>query len=411
AKRAEELLIANKELAFQNNEKEKRAAELLIANEELAFQNKEKEKRAQELLEINNLLFNERQLFEKTLISIGDGVISIDRDKNIIFINTIAEELTGWSKDEASGQPVYTVFNIINEFTRSFDEDIVNKVMVNKTVHILANHTILITKDGSEKVIEDSASPILDKDNDITGVVIIFRDYTEKWQRLKKIEFINYHDQLTGLYNRRFFEEELFRLDTSRNLPLSIVTGDINSLKLVNDSFGHLMGDELLKGVAQSIKDACREDDIIARMGGDEFSIILPKTSEEQTEKLIRRIKTNLSKFKIAGVEASVSFGHGCKKTDDKSIRDIVKAAEDSMYRSKFFGKASAQSKTINIITKTLFEKNNREMLHSERVSKLCELVAKKLEFNEERLEMLKTAGLMHDIGKIAINESILNKK
>jgi putative nucleotidyltransferase with HDIG domain len=80
------------------------------------------------------------------------------------------------------------------------------------------------------------------------------------------------------------------------------------------------------------------------------------------------------------------------------------------MYRSKFFGKASAQSRTINIITKTLFEKNNREMLHSERVSKLCELVAKKLEFNEERLEMLKTAGLMHDIGKIAINESILNK-
>jgi diguanylate cyclase len=317
AKRAAELLIANEELAFQNEEKEKRAAELLIANKELAFQNKEKEKRAQELLDINNLLFNERQLFEKTLISIGDGVISIDRDKNVIFLNTVAEELTGWSKDEAFGQPVYRVFNIINEFTRAFDEDSVNKVMESKTVHILANHTILISKDGSEKLIEDSASPILDKDNDITGVVIIFRDYTEKRVRLKKIEFMNYHDELTGLYNRRFFEEELSRLNTSRNLPLSIVAGDINSLKLVNDSFGHLQGDELIKGVAQSIKDACREDDIVARMGGDEFSIILPKTSEEQAEKLIRRIKANLSKFKIDGVEASVSLGHGCKKTDD----------------------------------------------------------------------------------------------
>jgi PAS domain S-box-containing protein len=246
AKRAEELFIANKELAFHIEENAKQAEKLLAANNEIHQQDKEKEERIKKIAEINAILYFERQLFEKTLISIGDGVIATDINKNVSFMNKIAESLTGWSLADALGQPIYSVFNIISEYTRNNNDDIISKVITTKSIHNLANHTILITKDASEKLIEDSAAPIIDIGNNVVGVVIVFRDYSEKWERLKQIQYINFHDDLTGLYNRRFFEAELSRLDVSRNYPMSIIMGDVNGLKLINDSFGHSLGDELL---------------------------------------------------------------------------------------------------------------------------------------------------------------------
>ena len=409
-KRAAELLIANQELIYQNDEKENRAAELLIANQELIYQNAEKEKRAAELLILKDRLFNEKQLFEKTLISIGDGVITTDKNKNITFLNRVAEDLSGWSQKDAYGKPIFDVFSIFDEPTRKRSEDIVSNVMLTKKVHKLANHTILITKDGSEKLIEDSAAPILNEENHVVGVVIVFRDYSEKWERLKKIEYLNFHDDLTGLYNRRFFEEELLRLDTERNYPLTIVMGDINGLKLINDSFGHKIGDDLLKKSAISIKNGCRKDEIIARIGGDEFAIILPNSDEIKAKEIIDRIKLNMKNQEVYGIEVSVSFGFGIKTDNQQDIQSILKQSEDLLYKHKLFESLSFRSKTIDIITKTLFEKNGRELIHSKRVSDLCVLLAERMGFEKDHVNLLKVAGLMHDIGKIGIEEYILNK-
>ena len=255
-KRAAELLVAFKELVFQNSEKEKRAAELFLADKELVFQNHEKALRAQELLIAQNMiytqeeliktqkaLFIEKQLFEKTLLSIGDAVISMDKNKKVVFLNKIAESLTGWTQGEASGKYIYDVFSIFNEYTREKGEDIVTKVMKSGKIHQMANHTILITKDNKEVLIEDSAAPILNEDDQVVGVVIVFRDFTEKWERLEKIEYMSFHDELTGLFNRRYYEEEIKRVDEKGNLPISLVMGDVNGLKLINDSFGHEVGD------------------------------------------------------------------------------------------------------------------------------------------------------------------------
>jgi diguanylate cyclase len=391
------------ELLLLEIERERRAEESVIANKELLFQNSEKEKRAAEL-------YLGKQLFEKTLISIGDGVISIDTDKNIVFMNRIAENLTGWPKEEAAGKSIYSVFNIMSEYTRKRDEDIIDKVFVTKTIQNLSNHTILTIKEGKENLIEDSAAPILDENNNLTGVVVVFRDYSEKWQRLKQIEYLNFHDDLTGLYNRRFFEEELRRLDIPRNLPISIIMADINGLKLINDSFGHLVGDEMLQKTASCLKEVCREDEIIARLGGDEFVVILPKCNESQAELVISRIKDSLKKESIYKLELSVSFGYRCKLKPENSIQNILKESEDYMYRNKLFESSSMRNKTVELISKTLFEKNGRELLHSKRVSRLCELFAVKMGFDEDHVAFLKTTGLMHDIGKIAIEEDILNK-
>lgn len=358
---------------------------------------------------LEEALVKESKLLETTLTSVGDGVVSCDKLGQILFINRVAEDLTGWTREEALGQPIEEVFHIINEFTREKSENIVKQVIETRQGNELANHALLISKDGCERSIEDSAAPIMEENGEIIGVVLVFRDFSEKKQKQDQITFLSYHDQLTGLYNRRFYEEELKRLDTRRNLPLSIVMGDVNGLKLINDSFGHAVGDELLKKTAEILKKGCRADDIIARLGGDEFVILLPQTDALETEEIIRRIKTLASREKVRGLDISISFGYETKYDENEAIEKIFKKTEDNMYRHKLSEGLIMRSKTIGMVMQSLFEKNSREMSHSKRVGIICEQIAIKLGLEADVLENLKIAGRMHDIGKIGINDGILN--
>jgi diguanylate cyclase (GGDEF)-like protein/putative nucleotidyltransferase with HDIG domain/PAS domain S-box-containing protein len=234
-------------------------------------------------------------------------------------------------------------------------------------------------------------------------------DITERKTKADEILYLSYHDQLTGLYNRRFYEQELKRIDTERNLPLTLVMGDVNGLKLINDSFGHAKGDELLKKAANVMKAGCRADDIIARWGGDEFVLILPKTDALEAEKVINRIKYLLSKQKVESIELSVSFGSETKTSKNEKIVEIIKNTEDHLYRHKLYEGSSMKSATVDLIMNTLYEKNKREMIHSKRVSELCEATASALKFDKNAVSQIRIAGLMHDIGKIGIDEKILN--
>ncbi|MCG2728799.1 MAG: PAS domain S-box protein, partial [Acetobacterium sp.] len=355
-------------------------------------------------------LAKDSKLLETTLISVGDGVISCDQEGRVLFINRVAENLTGWTKKEALNKPIELVFNVINDGTREKSENIVKDVIRKREIRELTNQTLLISRDGIERPIEESAAPIMEENGAVLGVVLVFRDFTEKKQKLDQIAYLSYHDQLTGLYNRRFYEEELMRMDTPRNLPLSLVMGDVNGLKLVNDSFGHAMGDELLKKSAEIITKACRADDIIARLGGDEFVILLPKTDSLETEEVIKRIETLAENEKVGTVDVSISFGFETKYKKDEDIQQVFKKAEDYMYRRKLTESLGMRNKTVGMVINTLFEKNHREMRHSQRVSKLSEEVANKLGLNTKDTQDLKTAGLMHDIGKIGISDGILNK-
>ena len=238
----------------------------------------------------------------------------------------------------------------------------------------------------------------------------LWRDISERKEMEEKMEYLSYHDQLTGLYNRRFFVEELSRLDEEKNLPLTIIMGDVNGLKLVNDSFGHAIGDELIKKVAENMSKGCRNNDIISRIGGDEFVILLPKTDTYEAEKIVERIKDLSLKEKLSSIEISISFGYETKKSEEENIQDILKKAEDNMYKRKLFESPSMRLKTINSIMTTLNQKNKREEQHNNEVSRFCQSMGEALGFSKEEIKELEISGLLHDIGEIAIDKKIFNK-
>lgn len=246
--------------------------------------------------------------------------------------------------EEAKGHPFKSVFVIINEFTRTKCDDPVEKVFKTEEIIELENHTLLIKKNAEEVPIEDSAAPIRDEKGNITGVVVVFRDCSDKREKQEKIQYLSYHDQLTGLYNRHFFEEELLRLDAERNLPFTIAMVDVNGLKLTNDAFGHEAGDLLLKNVAKVLKSECRTDDIISRIGGDEFVILLPKTSHDEAELIVKRIYKVIDTQKVDNIVISVSIGWETKDHISQDIKEVFSKAEDYMYRKKITESQSMKS-------------------------------------------------------------------
>ena len=239
---------------------------------------------------------------------------------------------------------------------------------------------------------------------------ILAQDITEHKKSEENLVYLSNHDYLTDLYNRRYFEAEIKRLDVDVSLPLSVIMLDTNGLKIINDSFGHSMGDELLIKVARAIKQACRAEDLIARYGGDEFIIILPNTTDTETLEVANSIKELASNEKVAHIDVSISYGYATKYSTHESIQEIIASAENFMYSHKLSESSSMRSKTIEIIMNTLFEKSNREAQHSARVSKICEAIAVKMQFEKQKVSEMRTAGLVHDIGKISIDEKILNK-
>jgi diguanylate cyclase (GGDEF)-like protein/PAS domain S-box-containing protein len=350
----------------------------------------------------------ERNRFQQTLLSIGDGVMVVDKDGKVEMLNPVAESMTGWTLETARGMDYTEIFRLSHEQPDMKIKDPIKVALETDRVQEMENHAMLTSKDGRTFFLEDSAAPVHSDTGGIVGVVLVFRDVSAKREQLKKIEYLSFHDALTGLYNRRFFEEELRRLDTKRNLPISIIVGDVNDLKLTNDVFGHNYGDVLLERFGQVLRRVCRSDDIIARWGGDEYSLLLPRTGAAEVQKIITRVREEFSKEQVKAIKCSVSMGAATKENPEEELQEVVNLAEESMYQVKIQEHSQVTKATLDAIVQKFHESSQREREHAERVSRLCEAMGKAMGFSKGAVRRLRDAGYLHDIGKIVLDPKLL---
>lgn len=236
------------------------------------------------------------------------------------------------------------------------------------------------------------------------------RDITEKKEKEKEVNYLLFHDVLTGLYNRRFFEEEMKRLDTARQLPLCIFIIDVNGMKLINDSFGHKAGDELLIKTVNLLEEIFRKEDILARWGGDEFSVLLPQTKGTEAEKILARMKAKCEETETGNIPISLGIGYAVKEDEEQDIFDILHKADAAMYKDKLFAQTSASNKIIKNLLSTLEAKSPETEAHTKRLTNLALKLGKKIGLSANQLNNLSLLATLHDIGKVNISEEILRK-
>ncbi|MFO7820399.1 MAG: diguanylate cyclase [Halanaerobacter sp.] len=238
----------------------------------------------------------------------------------------------------------------------------------------------------------------------------MIKNITKQTERQDRLNYFKDYDNLTGIYNRSYFQKKLQGLDTKEQLPLSIVIGDINGLKLVNDAFGYQAGDQFLKNVTDILQKVCREGDIIARIGGDEFAFVLPKTTKKEADRMEQRIKSRCRDHEADPIIPSISLGSAVKTNLEQNINKVQSLAEDRMYKQKLVESNSFRNCIISSLERSMLEKSDETEKHNYRLKKLALQIGKKLDLDNNKLDELEVLARLHDIGKIAIPDSILKK-
>jgi diguanylate cyclase (GGDEF)-like protein/PAS domain S-box-containing protein len=296
---------------------------------------------------LKEIYFAEKELAQVTLQSIGDAVITTDAQSNIKYFNPVAERIIGWKAEESEGLPLSEVFQIVNEVTRQPAENPITQALLMGEIVELANHTILIARDGREYAIEDSAAPIRDPQGQIIGAVIVFHDVTESRYLAKQLSWDASHDALTGLINRRGFEQLLLEaIASSRNdeqQQHTLCYLDLDQFKVVNDTAGHIAGDELLRQVSALLQKGVRTNDKLARLGGDEFGLLLTQCPLSEASHIAEKLKDLLHQYRFVWNNKTfiigVSIGVVAIDQNSQDLMGLLGAADAACYAAKAKGR------------------------------------------------------------------------
>ncbi len=478
-----------------------------------------------------------------TLHSIGDGVIVTDSGGRITRMNPAAQELTAWRQEEALGLPLTRVLNLVKDRTGENRENPVIRVLYTGNQQELADHRALLARDGSKYQVADSASPIRDDEGNITGVVIVIRDITEKYRQQEalresertmqtllsnlpgmaykclntpdrtmqfvsrgcedifgytpeeltghgsveyedlvhpddaswvvnrvqediaqgrpfeveyrvhskngdvkwvwekgravgrnasgseilegfltditeykkfqeRLNFLSFHDSLTGLYNRNFFEEEMARLGDGRSTPVGIIVCDLDGLKFINDTLGHHSGDTMLINAADILKNNFRSSDMIARIGGDEFAVLLTDADQRITNDLVQRLRMSVEEYNSHApwIPLSLSIGYSMSEDNHVDMQTLFREADNRMYREKIQTEKSTHSSTVQALTSALEARDFITEGHSKRLQELMASLASSLFMSEDSINDLALLAQFHDLGKVGVPDRILFK-
>jgi diguanylate cyclase len=291
-------------------------------------------------------LAQQHEQIRVTLHSIGDAVISTDTTGRITYMNPVAERLTGWALDEAVGRPLELVFRLFDAQTRTRVPLPIEHCLSESRAVQIDEQRYLISRDGAEFTIEHSASPIAARSGTVYGVVLVFRDVTEKQKILGEIAYRASHDALTGLLNRAEFDARL--TEALKTIQRDGTSGalfyvDLDQFKLVNDTCGHVAGDELIVRVARLFNQTIPRPFALARLGGDEFGIVLLRCNIESAgqlaETLCKRIDAIQFDYKGYSIRVAASIGIVPLNRTSKSASDIMQAADSACYAAKDAGR------------------------------------------------------------------------
>ena len=327
-------------------------------------------------------IFEEKERAQVTLQSIGDGVITTDAEGRIDYINPVASDLTGWDMRSARGRPVTEIMTIINEHTRAAVENPVVSCLKEGRVISLAQNSILITRKGEEISIQDSAAPIRDRIGNIIGSVMVFHDTSNESRLFRQLSYQASHDALTGLINRHEFENRVMlsldrlRGDTESTHALLYI--DLDQFKVVNDTFGHAAGDELLRQLSELIQKRIRSTDELARLGGDEFGILLEHCSENRAMDVAEEIRDSIEGYRFEWQDSFTSIrcsiGVVMVTAEAEDVGSVISSADVACYSAKDMGRNQVH----------LYQDSDASLRHEEMkwVSRITSAV------EEDRLEL-----------------------
>jgi len=338
-------------------------------------------------------LFHEKELLNIMFDSMGDGVIATDDSGKITRINKATRDITLRNADELIGSNLSDFF-------------------IESGLQSLTEQGILINSRGEKIPIAHNIAPIKDPTGDYYGKVVVFRNIDKEIKEKEKILYLSNHDALTGLYNRRVFDDVWSRLDHKKKYPIGIIMGDVNGLKITNDVFGHELGDLLLITVSNKIKENISDEDIAIRWGGDEFVILLPNTNQNEINGILDNIKKSLSEKKLNDIlEMSISFGYAIKTEKVQKPDALLQEAEEMMYRRKLLDGKTLRSTLVNTVIWLLDNNRLETKEHLSRIENYCLKLGQKMKLGEESLNELCLLSKFHDIGKIGVEENILTKQ
>ncbi len=361
-------------------------------------------------------LISQKDLLNTIIETIPDAIYQKDLDGRYIICNeALAKDIYINEKEKILGKNVQELAvslgnnkNILIE--NNLADTIVKAEREVRKTKKKRKCELAINCEKNMKYIESIKVPVINNHGDITGIVGIVRDITDTVILENKLKKMSYRDKLTELYNRAYFDEKLEELSRIDFLPLSFIMGDVNGLKIINDTIGHLEGDKLLINIANVIKASCRIDDFIFRWGGDEFCILLPNTDEKETEIICNRIRKKCKEFSEGDFLLSIALGSATRKDINRSIDSMIIEAEDRVYREKLIYEKEIKKRIVESLQKNLAKKDLETKEHIKRVEEYAFILGKKLKLEVSELSELCSLARFHDIGKVGIPIDILTK-